>query len=86
MRLLRYPQLDQLHRVFMADIVEKARLASFMGASAFDIGIRNRVNLLRHDSRRERIQRVVRAVPRRETIRETEKVLFINLIENRFDL
>jgi len=70
---IRDPQLDQLHQLFMADIVEKA----------LDIGIQYPVHLLRHDSRRERVQRVLRAAPRPETIRETGKVLLVNLLENR---
>ena len=69
---IRYPQFDQLHQLFVADVVEET----------FDIGIQNPVHLLRHDSRRERVQRVMRAAPRPETIRETGEVLFINLIEN----
>src|ERR1035438_2468963 len=36
---IRYPQLDQLHQLFMADVVEEA----------LDIGIPNPVRLLRHD-------------------------------------
>jgi hypothetical protein len=44
--------------------------------------VQNPVHLLRHDPRRKRIQRIVRATPRSKTIRETEKVLLVNPIEN----
>jgi site-specific DNA recombinase len=50
---IRYPQLHQLHELFMADVVEKV----------FDIGIQNPVHLLHHDFRRKSVECVVRTSP-----------------------
>jgi hypothetical protein len=44
--------------------------------------VQNVVHLLRYEGERLRIQRVMLAAPRAEAIRDSEKVLFIDLIED----
>jgi site-specific DNA recombinase len=70
---IRHPQLHQLHQLFMADVVEEAP----------NVGVEYPVHFLRHNPHRQRVQRVMRSTPRAETIREPEKVLLVNPIENR---
>jgi hypothetical protein len=48
-----------------------------------NVGVKNPIHFLPHDSHPKRIQRIVLASPRSETIREPQKVLFVNLIEDR---
>jgi len=48
-----------------------------------NVGVKNPIHFLPHDSHPECIQRIVLASPRAETIREPQKVLFVNLIEDR---
>src|SRR6202022_3385714 len=57
----------------LSEIVEKAS----------DISVQNVVHLLLQERVRQRIQRVMLAAPRAKAIRESEKVLFIDLIEDR---
>src|SRR5262244_3220031 len=59
------------HPTFV-EIVEKAS----------DISVQNVVHLLLQERVRQSIQRVVLAAPRAKAIREAEKVLFIDLIED----
>ena len=56
----------------MSNFIEKAP----------NVGIENPVHFLPGDSHPERIQRIVRASPRSEPIREPKKILFVNLIED----
>jgi hypothetical protein len=48
-----------------------------------DISVKNPIHFPPHDPHPECIQRIVLASPRSETIREPQKVLFVNLIEDR---
>ena len=48
-----------------------------------NVGVKNPIHFPPHDSYPERIQRIMRASPGSETIREPQKVLFVNLIEDR---
>ena len=57
----------------MSNFIEKAP----------NVSIENPVHFLPGDSHPERIQRIVRASPRSEPIREPKKILFVNLIEDR---
>jgi len=50
-----------------------------------DIGIQDPVHLLARDSRCESVQRIVLAASLAETIREAEKVLFVDRAQNRGD-
>src|SRR5271163_2151271 len=50
---------------------------------ATNVGIENPVHLLPHDPYPQRVQRLMLASPRPETIREPLKILFVNLIEDR---
>jgi len=48
-----------------------------------NVRVKNPVHFPSHDSHPEHIQRIVLASPRSEPIGEPQKVLFINLIEDR---
>ena len=50
---------------------------------ATNVGIENPVHLLPHDPHPQRIQRIVLAAPGPEPIGEPQKVLFVNLVEDR---
>src|SRR5208283_2601997 len=47
-----------------------------------DIGVQNVVHLLLQERVRQRIQRLMLAASRTKTIREAEKVLFVDLVED----
>src|SRR5204863_9865984 len=49
---------------------------------AADVSVQNVVHLLLQERIRQRIQRVMLAAPRAETIREAQKVFLVNLIED----
>ena len=56
----------------MADVIEETP----------DIGVQYPAHFLRYDARRQSVERVVRSPPRAEPIRNTDKVLFIDLLED----
>jgi len=58
--------LDELHQPSVVEGVEETT----------DVGIEHPVHLLRHQPRRERVQRVVLAASRPEPVREAEEVDF----------
>src|SRR6201997_951883 len=64
--------LHELYQPAFVQIVEKAR----------DVSVQNVVHLLLQERVRQRIQRVMLAAPRAKTIREAEKILFVNLVED----
>ena len=47
-----------------------------------DVRAENPIHFPPHDSQPERIQRIMLSSPRSEPIRESQKVLFVNLIED----
>src|ERR1039458_8564854 len=49
---------------------------------ATNIGIENPVHFLPHDPHPQRVQRLMLTSPRPETIREPQKILFVNLVED----
>ena len=49
---------------------------------AADIGVQNVVHLLLQERIRQRIQRIMLAAPRAKSIRESEKVFLVNLVED----
>src|SRR5215475_6170271 len=59
------------HPTFI-EVVEKAT----------DVRIQDVVHLLLQKRIRQRIQRIMLAAPRAETIGESEKILFVNLVED----
>jgi hypothetical protein len=65
--------LDELQKPIVSNFIEKAP----------DVSVKNPIHFLPHDSYPERIQRIMLASPVSETIREPQKVLFVNLIEDR---
>ena len=56
----------------MSNFIEKAP----------DVSVKNPIHFPSHDSYPERIQRIVLASPGSEPVRESQKVLFVNLIED----
>src|SRR5215469_15135390 len=48
-----------------------------------DVGIQHPTHLLPHDPDPERVQCIMCAMPRSETVREPQEVLFVNLTEDR---
>jgi len=48
-----------------------------------DVSVKNPIHFPSHDSYPERIQRIVLAAPGSKPVREPQKVLFVNLIEDR---
>jgi len=62
-----------MNLTFVRQIIEKAT----------NVGIENPVHLLPHDPHPERVQCIVLAAPRPETIGEPQKVLFVYLVEDR---
>src|SRR3974390_406342 len=64
--------LHELDHRALVEVVEKAT----------DVSVHNVVHLLLPQCVGQRIQRVMLAAPRAETIREAEKVLFVNLVED----
>src|SRR5215471_11475926 len=55
---------------------------SWRTEKAADIGVQNVVHLLLQERVRQRIQRIVLAASRAKTIRESKKILFVNLTED----
>src|SRR5499427_3624165 len=64
--------LHELNQPAFIEVVEKAA----------DISVQNVVHLLLQECKRQRIQRIMLAAPRAKSIREAEKVLFVNLVED----
>src|ERR1700728_6414 len=64
--------LDELDQPFVRQIIVKAP----------NVCIENPVHLLPHDSYPERIQSIVLAAPRPESIGEPQEILFVNLVED----
>ena len=64
--------LHELDHPVFVEVIEKAA----------DVRVENIVHLLLQERIGQRIQRVMLAAPRAETIREAEKVLFGNLVED----
>src|SRR5207244_11441056 len=64
--------LNELDQPAFVEIIEKAS----------DISVHNVVHLLLQERVRQRIQRVMLAAPRAETVREAEKVFLVNLVED----
>src|SRR5260370_25579483 len=65
--------LDEPHRPFVTHVVEKATY----------VRIHDPVHSLPLDSHDQRIQRVVRAPPRPESVTETPEILLIDCVEDR---
>src|SRR4029077_2904994 len=59
-----------------------SQLLSKLSKKARDVSVQNVVHLLLQERVRQRIQRVMLAAPRAKAIRESQKSLFINLIED----
>src|SRR2546428_2297237 len=68
-----HPMLDELHRPFVAQVVEEAT----------DVGIEYPVHPLPLDAHRQRVQRLMRAATGTEPVREAFEVDLIYLVENR---
>src|SRR3989441_8197631 len=64
--------LYELDHPAFVEVIEKAT----------DVSVQNVVHLLLEERVRQRIQRVMLAAPRTETIREAQKVFLVNLIED----
>src|SRR5512146_419963 len=64
--------LYELDHPAFVEVIEKAA----------DVSVQNVVHLLLQELVRQRIQRVMLAAPRAETIREAQKVFLVNLIED----
>src|SRR5262249_29758703 len=64
--------LHELDHPAFIEVIEKAS----------DVSVHNVVHLLLQQRIGQRIQRIMLAAPRAKTIRETKKVLFINLVED----
>src|SRR5438045_6320629 len=64
--------LHELDHPAFVEVIEKAA----------DVSVQNVVHLLLQERVRQRIQRVMLAAPRAETIREAQKVFLVNLIED----
>src|SRR5215472_11632273 len=64
--------LNELDQPAFVEVIEKA----------FNVGVKHVVHFLLQERIRQRIQRIMLATPRAETIRESEKVFLVNLIED----
>ena len=62
----------KLEQPFVVKMIEKSP----------NVRVQHPVHLLPRDPDRQRIQRLMLAAPRPETIRESQKVLFVNLVED----
>src|SRR5579863_2319057 len=69
---VRDPMLEKLHQPFVRNIIEKST----------NVQIEHPVHSPPPQSHPERVQRIMLASPWPEPIGESQKVLFINLIEN----
>ena len=72
-RWVRHPKLDQLHQLFMVDVVEEAA----------NVGVQYPVHLLPHDPRRQSVQRIVRAFARPEAVGKAHEVLLVDCFQHR---
>ena len=68
---VRDPMLDELHQPFVVESIEETA----------DVHIEHPVHLPRQDPDRERIQRMMRAAPWPEPVRESEKVRFVDGVQ-----
>src|SRR6266581_4544286 len=68
---VRHPMLDELHQPFVGKTIEKAA----------NVHIEHPVHFLRQQSGVERIQRIMLASPRPESVRETQKVGFVDSVQ-----
>ena len=64
--------LNELDQPAFVEVIEKA----------FYVGVKHVVHLLVQERIGQRIQRIMLSAPRTKTIREAEKVLLINLVED----
>src|SRR5438094_5181761 len=64
--------LYELDHPAFVEVIEKAA----------DVSVQNVVHLLLQERVRQRIQRVMLAAPRAETIRKAQKIFLVNLIED----
>ena len=69
---VRHTVLDESHQPSVVESVEEAP----------DVGVEHPVHLLRHDPGRQRVQRLMRAAPWSEPIREPEEVRFVDGVEH----
>src|SRR5436305_1229268 len=69
---VRNPMLDELHQPFVGKTIEKAA----------NVHIEHPVHVLRQQSGVERIQRIMLASPRPESVRETQKVGFVDSVQH----
>src|SRR6266699_1056867 len=67
-----HPMLDELHRPFVAQVVEEAT----------DVGIKHPVHSFPLDAHRQRIQRLMRAAPGTEPVRKAFEVDLIYMVED----
>ncbi len=65
--------LDELHRPFAAQVIEEAT----------DVGIKHPVHPPPLNAHRQRVQRLMRAATRAESVRKALEVDLINLVEDR---
>jgi hypothetical protein len=64
--------LHELDQPTFVEVIEEAP----------NVGIKNVVHLLLQERVRQRIQRLMLAAPRTKTVRDAEKVLLVNLVED----
>src|SRR5438445_2335176 len=69
---VRHPMLDELHQPFLGKTIEKAA----------NVYIEHPVHFLPQQSGVERIQRIMLASPRPESVRETKKVGFVDSVQH----
>src|SRR6266478_2974308 len=69
---VRHPLLDELHQPFVGKTIEKAA----------NVHIEHPVHFLRQQSGVERIQRIMLASPRPESVRETKEVGFVDSVQH----
>ncbi len=69
---VRHPVLDELHQPFVRKRIEKAA----------NVQIQHPVHLLRQQSGVERIQRVMLASPRSESVRKVEEIRFVDSVQH----
>src|SRR5712692_2797445 len=69
---VRNPMLNELHQPFVGKTVEKAA----------NVHIEHPVHFLRQQSGVERVQRIMLASPRPESVRETQKVGFVDSVQH----
>jgi len=75
------PFLNQPHNALVPDSVLDEFHQPLVGQASEEVtnvGVEHPVHLLRRDTDRERVQRLMRAAPRSESVRESEKVFFVD--------